>query len=132
MRLLRRVLIWQAALWGAFGLVLVVAPGPLVQTLFGQPPLGEDAWLRAGGVLAIAMAGQMVLVARRIEDLWWWSWTFVLLEVATAVVFLLNALVGLPDGAPAWPWWGLGSVNAAVAAIELSALARAGTERPAV
>ena len=123
---------WQAALWAAFGLVLVVAPGWLVESLLDQPALGEDAWLRAAGVMAIALAGQMVLVVRRIEDLWWWSWTFVLLEAGTAVVFLLNAVVGLPDGASAWPWWVLGGVNGVVAAIELAGLAQAGTERSVV
>jgi hypothetical protein len=80
--------------------------------------------------MGIALAGQMVLVARRIEDLWWWSWTFVLLEVATAAVFLLNALAAGPDVGPAWPWWVIGVVNGAVAAIEIAALAKTGTETP--
>jgi hypothetical protein len=124
--------VWQAALWAAFGLVLVVAPGWLVETLLDQPALGEDAWLRAAGVMAIALAGQMVLVVRRIEDLWWWSWTFVLLEVGTAAVFLVNALLGAADGSPALPWWLLGGVNGAVAALELAGLAKAGTERSVV
>jgi hypothetical protein len=124
--------VWQAALWAAFGLALVVVPGWLVETLLDQPPFGEDSWLRAAGVMAIALAGQMVLVARRIEDLWWWSWTFVLLEVAAALVFLLNAVVGVPDGVPAWPWWLMGGANGAVAAIELAGLAKAGTERSVV
>jgi hypothetical protein len=74
----------------------------------------------------------MVLVVRRIEDLWWWSWTFVLLEVGTALVFVLNALVGLGEGSSAWPWWVLGGVNGAVAAVEVTALAKAGTERSVV
>ena len=42
----------------------------------------------------------MVLVAQRIEDHWWWSWAFALLEVGTATVFAINAAVGVPDGAP--------------------------------
>ena len=132
MNLLRRVLVWQAALWAAFGLALLVAPGWLVETLLDQPALGEDAWLRAAGVMAIALAGQMVLVARRIEDLWWWSWTFVLLEVTTAAVFMLNALAISSDVGPAWPWWVIGVVNGAVAAIEIAALAKTGTETPPV
>jgi hypothetical protein len=130
--LLRPVLRWQAVLWAAFGLLLVVAPGWLVEVVFDQPALGEDAWLRVAGVMAIALAGQMVLVGHRIEELWWWTWTFVLLEVGTAVVFVLNALVGLPEGAAAWPWWALGAVNAAFGLLELDGLAKAGTERPAV
>jgi hypothetical protein len=80
--------------------------------------------------MAIALAAQMVLVVRRIEDLWWWSWTFVILEVLTALVFVINALVGVADGSPAWPWWLLGGVSGAVAAIGIWALAKTGTERP--
>jgi len=129
-RRLRRVLIWQAALWAGFGLILVIAPGWVIESVFDQPPLGEEAWIRVSGVMAIALAGLMVLVANRVEDLWWWSWSFVILAVASTVVLVLNALVGVPEGSPAWPWWLLGGVNAAFALIELGALARIGTERP--
>ena len=130
MKLLRRVLVWQAALWAGFGLVLVIAPGWVVETVFDQPPLGEEAWLRVSGVMAIALAGMMVLVSHRVEDLWWWSWTFVILEVASSVVLVLNALVGVSEGAASWPWWLLAGVNAGFAVIELAALARIGGERP--
>jgi cell division protein FtsW (lipid II flippase) len=129
-KLLRRVLVWQAALWAGFGLVLLVAPGWVIETVFDQPPLGEEAWLRVSGVMAIALAGMMVLVSHRVEDLWWWSWAFVILEVASALVLVLNALVGVPEGAASWPWWLLAGVNAGFALIELAALARIGTERP--
>ena len=112
--------------------MLVVAPGWLVETVFGQPPLGEDAWSRLVGVLAIATAGQKVLVARRVEDLWWWSWSFVLLELGAAMVLLLNALIGVPEGAAVWPWWLLGAGNLGFGALELVALAKAGTERSPV
>jgi hypothetical protein len=128
-KLLRITLRWQALLWGLSGTALLLAPGWLVETVFDQPPPGELAWLRFAGVLAVAMAGQMVLVGHRVEELWWWSWTFVFLEVATAVVFVTNAVAGLPEGAAAWPWWILGLVNAGVGAILLVGLARAGTER---
>ena len=132
MRLLRRVLIWQAAAWAAFGLILLIAPGWVIESVFDQPPLGEEAWLRVSGVMAIALAGLMVLVSHRVEDLWWWSWTFVILAVASTVVLVLNALVGVPEGAATWPWWALAGVNAGFALIELAALARIGTERPPV
>lgn len=132
MKPLRLVLRWQAVLWALSGLVVVAAPGWVVEVGLGQPALGEDAWPRLAGVLSIALAAQMVLVARRIEELWWWSWTFVLLEVATALVVLLNAPAGLPPGAAAWPWWTLGTVNATLAVLEIAALAKAGTERSPV
>jgi cell division protein FtsW (lipid II flippase) len=127
--LLRRVLVWQAALWAGFGLVLVVAPGWVIETVFDQPPLGEEAWLRVSGVMAIALAGMMVLVSHRVEDLWWWSWAFVILEVASTVILVLNAILGVPDGAASWPWWVLAGANAGFALIELAALAQIGTER---
>lgn len=129
MKLLRRILYWQAAVWSLSGILLTLGPGFVVERLLDQPPVGEDAWLRSAGVMAFALAAQMVLVAHRIEDLWWWSWTFVLLEVGTAVVLLLGGSIGLPDGAPAWPWWLLGGGNAGFAVVEVAALARLGTER---
>jgi cell division protein FtsW (lipid II flippase) len=131
-KLLRRALVWQAALWAAFGLVLVVAPGWVIESVFDQPPLGEEAWLRVSGVMAIALAGLMVLVSHRVEELWWWSWAFVILALASTAVLVLNALVGVPEGAASWPWWALAGVNAGFALIELTALARIGTERPPV
>jgi hypothetical protein len=127
--LLRRALVWQAAVWGLAGAGLVIAPRWIVETLFDQPPLGEEAWLRVAGIMAIALAAQMVLVTRRIEDLWWWSWTFALLDLGVAVVFALNAAFGLPEGAPWWPWWGLAALGAAFAALDLAGIAKTGTER---
>jgi hypothetical protein len=130
-KLLRRVLVWQAALWAAFGLILVIAPGWVIESVFDQPPpLGEEAWLRVSGVMAISLAGLMVLVTHRIEELWWWSWTFVILGIASTVILLLNAILGVPDGAASWPWWVLAGGNAGFALIELAALAQIGTERP--
>lgn len=130
MKLLRRVLVWQAALWAGFGLILVIAPGWVVETVFDQPPLGEEAWVRVSGVMAISLAGLMVLVTHRIEELWWWSWTFVILGVASTVILVLNAILGVPEGKASWPWWVLAGVNAGFALIELAALGKIGTERP--
>jgi hypothetical protein len=127
--LLRTTLRWQAALWAVAGASLLVAPGWVLETLLDQAPFAEVAWIRVLGVLAIAMAAQMVLVGHRIEELWWWSWTFTLLEVGTAAVFLAAAVTGPYEGSAAWPWWALGGLNAAFAGLDLVALARAGTER---
>ena len=132
MKLLRRVLYWQAALWAATAAALVAVPGWLVERVLDQPPLGEDAWLRITGVTAFALALLMVLVANRLEDVWWWAWAFVILEAGTAAVFVLNALAGLAEGVAAWPWWILGALNALVGAVELAALARTGVEKPVV
>jgi hypothetical protein len=118
----------MAVLWALSGLILLVAPGWVVRSM-SQGALGEDAWLRVAGVMSIALAAQMVLVARRIEELWWWSWTFVLLEIATALVLVTSGLLGLPEGAASWPWWVVGVVHAGLAGSGIAALARAGTER---
>jgi len=131
-KLLRRVLYWQAALWAATAAALVAVPGWLVERVLDQPPLGEDAWLRITGVTAFALALLMVLVANRLEDVWWWAWAFVILEAGTAAVFVLNALAGLAEGVAAWPWRVLGALNALVGAVELAALARTGVEKPVV
>ena len=80
MTFLRRVLNADAALWAVFGLVVGIAPGWLLETVAGQPPLIDDAWIRALGVIAVVLALLMVLVAQRLEDVWWWAWAFVVLE----------------------------------------------------
>ena len=127
MNLLRVTLRWQALVWAVTGAGVLVAPGWVVEGLLDQPPIGEDAWLRAAGATAIAMAAQMVLVSRRVEDLWWWAWSFALLEVALTVVFATEALVGTE--AASWPLWTMAAVSAGFAALDLAAIARTGTER---
>jgi hypothetical protein len=127
--LLRRALVWQAVAWALAGVGLLVAPRWIVETLFDQPPIGEEAWLRVAGLMAVALAAQIVLVTRRIEDLWWWSWTFALLDLGVAAIAALNALVGLPDGAPSWPWWGLAALSAGFGALDIAGIAKTGTER---
>lgn len=129
MKLLRTILRWQAVLWAVVGIALLSAPNWIIEILLDQPPLGEDAWLRAAGVMAVALGAQMVLVGHRVEELWWWAWTFVFLEAGVALVFLLTALTGGAEGAATWPWWLLAIVNGGFAALELAALAKTGTER---
>ena len=131
MKLLGATLIWQAVLWAIAGVALVIAPGWVTEVLFDQPPV-EDTWLRAFGVASVCLAAQMVLVRRKLEELWWWSWTFVLLELGTAVVFAATALVGTPSGAPTWPWWLLAVLNATFGGLLIAGLAKTGTERPAI
>lgn len=130
MTFLRRILKGQATLWAGFGLVLSISPRWLVETLAAQLPVGDDAWLRALGIMAIVLALLMVLVAQRLEDVWWWAWAFVVLEAGTATVFVLHALIGLPRGAAAWWWWVLAATNAAIGALELVGLGLAAQEKP--
>ncbi len=126
------MLYWAAALWAVAGVALVVAPGWLVQDVFHQPAPGDVVWLRAAGVMAFSLALLMVVVAHHLEDVWWWTWAFVVLEAGTALVFAWHALVGAPPGAPAWPWWLLGGVNGLFAALEILGLARIGVQRSPV
>jgi hypothetical protein len=129
--LLRRTLWWQAGLWAVAGLAFLAVPGWLVEEVFDQPPIGEEAWLRVLGAMAIALAMTTILVANRIEELWWWAWAFAILEFLTAAVFALNALVDLPEDAAAWPWWLLAAANLLVGLLDLVGLARTGLERRA-
>lgn len=132
MAFLQRVLKLQATLWAVVGAVLVVVPRWLLHDALGQPPMAEHAWQRAMGVMAIALAMLMVLVAQRVSDVWWWAWAFALLEAGTATVFILNAAFGVPTGADAWPWWALGAVSVAFGALDLVGIAAASREKPIV
>jgi hypothetical protein len=123
------VLTGQATLWALFGSVVVIAPRWLIHTVAGQP-VSDDAWLRAIGVMAIVLSLTMVLVAQRLEDVWWWSWAFVVLEAGTATVFALHALLGLPDGTSAWSWWLMAGVNGVVGALDLVGLGLTAQEKP--
>jgi hypothetical protein len=132
MAFLQRVLKLQAALWALFGAALIFVPRWLLHDALGQPPMPEHAWIRAMGVMAVVVAMLMVLVAQRVGEVWWWAWSFALLEAGTATVFVLNAAFGLPLGADGWPWWTLGAVNALFGALDLVGIAAASREKPIV
>jgi hypothetical protein len=129
-KLLRRLLKVQAALWLAWSLAVGLLPRWVFENLFDQPVLVDYVWVRAAAVMGVVLALMMVLVAQRIEDLWWWSWAFALLEVGTATVFAINAVFGVPDGAPAWPFWTLAALNGLFGAGLLVGMGVAGQERP--
>ena len=105
MALLRRVLYLDALAAATVALGLVTFPRFLLVTVLGQPAFPDYAWVRIVGVQAFALSLLAVLVARRIEELWWWSWAYVIAGFGTAAVTTLNAVFGLPRGAAAWPWW---------------------------
>jgi hypothetical protein len=104
MNALKRALYLEAALWAVGGLALAIAPRFVLETIFDQPRT-DPAWLRLAGIQAFGLAMLMVLVAHRIEDLWWWSWAFALITVGVAAVTVLNAAFGLASGQPAAFWW---------------------------
>ena len=129
--LLRRVLYLQAVGATLASLGLVAFPRFLLVTLLGQPEYEDYAWLRLVGVQAFTLSLVIVLVAQRIEELWWWSWAFVVVAFGTAAVCTLHALLGLPDGADAWPWIAIAAYGWGVAFGLLLGISRAGSEAAA-
>jgi hypothetical protein len=130
MRLLRRVLYLQAAVYALAGAALAALPRFVVTTMFGQVHYPEYAWVRVAGLEALGLAMFMVLVAQRAPEVWWWSWAFVLPTALITVVAVANALVGLPESSSGVLWWILAGVNASFAAGLIWGLARTGQERP--
>ena len=130
MSLLRRALNLGAGLLAASSLALLIAPGWLIERLLDQAETPGDVWLRLFGAAAFSLALVHVLIVRKLEDLWWWSWTIVAFDLLVAVITVLHVLTGLADGSAAWPWWVAGGVSALLTALCLAGLARAGQERP--
>ena len=132
MVILRRVLYLDASLCAVAGIAVAAFPRYLITGLFGQPGYPDYAVARLLGVSLFTLALLMVLVAQRIEELWWWSWAFVILEFGGAAGSSGHAAFGLLEGAAAWPWWLLAGVSWALCFGFLWGLARAGAERPVV
>ena len=132
MALLRRVLYWQATMWAVGGLLQIAAPRWLLETVFRQTASPDLAYVRAIGIMAVGFALLMVLVAQRIEEVWWWAWAFALTDAALATLAALNALFGPVEGAATTLWWLFAAGGAAFGAALLVGMARAGQERPFV
>ena len=130
MNALRRALYLQAATWALLGLGLSVAPGLIVETFFAQPPMADDTWARLFGLHAFGLGMLMVLVAHRVEELWWWSWAFALVTASTAAVVVLHTALGLaPAQSPAL-WWIASFVSLGFALALLYGLYVSSRERP--
>jgi len=128
-KLLQRVLLLQAALWAACGVAIAVAPRLVLVTLFDLPEQPDLGYVRVAGVLSFSLALLMVLVSRRLAELWWFTWAFVIAAAGTAAVAALTALFGLPDGAPPTLWWLFAAASTAFTIGLLAGLAKTGTER---
>jgi hypothetical protein len=126
--LLRRVLYLDALVSSLVGLGLIAAPGWVFEDLLGQPPALDTAIHRLAGVASFALALLMVLVAHRVEELWWWCWAFVVLEGGAGIVATLHAAVGVPRGAASWPWWALAVASGLFAGAFLWGIAGAAGE----
>ena len=130
MRVLRRFLYLMAAVNVLVGLALAILPKFVTKSMFGQVPLPEYAWVRIGGIQALGLAMLQVLVAQRSNEVWWWSWAFVIVEGLIAVVAALNALFGLDPGSSAVLWWLIAVVNGALTAGLLLGIGKTGQDRP--
>jgi hypothetical protein len=129
MNALKRALYLEAAVWAVAGLALSIAPRSVIVTMFDQPPI-DPAWLRLVGIQAFGLAMLMVLVAHRIEDLWWWSWAFALMTVGIAAVAVLNTAFGLAPGQPSLFWWLFSTVTVVSAVALLIGLYISSQEQP--
>jgi hypothetical protein len=127
---LRLVLYLDAVASLVGGVLLLAVPRTVLVTLLGQPAPADEAWLRLLGTTAFVLSLLMVLVAQRLEELWWWSWAFVILEFGAAAVTTLHALFGVPRGTASWPWWSMAAVSWGLTFGFLWGLGRAGQERP--
>jgi hypothetical protein len=132
MMLLRRVLALGALLLIGIGVPLALVPSTVTERLLGQQPLGDDVWLRLFGVAGVVIGLFHVLIIRKLDDVWWWCWAFVLFDGVSAVIVVLHAVIGVPEGAAVWPWWLYGFISAAFSGLYLAGIARAGTEKPFV
>ena len=96
MSLLRGALSAGAVLLLALSAPLVVIPRTIVETIMGQGPTGDDIWIRLFGAAGVALALFHVLILRKLDDLWWWCWAFVIFDGLAAVIVIIHAAVGLP------------------------------------
>ena len=119
MNALKRALYLEATVWAVTGLALSIDPRLILERLFDQPTV-DPAWTRIVGIQTFGLALLMVLVAHRIEDLWWWSWAFALVTVGITSIAVLNAAFGLSPAQPALFWW-LFSAVAVVSSLGLLA-----------
>jgi hypothetical protein len=130
MTLLRRALGIGAAISVLLAAALLIAPGWLIGNVLGQTHVPDDVWLRLLGAALFSLGLVQVLIVRKLDDLWWWTWAIVAFDGLSALIALLHAALGLSPGSSAWPWWLYGVGSAAFAVLYVAGLARAGQERP--
>jgi hypothetical protein len=130
MSLLRRVLGVGAVLLLALSVPLVVLPRTIVETIMGQGQVPDVVWIRLFGAGGVALALFHVLILRKLEDLWWWCWAFVIFDGLTSLIVILHVSAGLNEGSAAWPWWTFGASTAVFTALYVVGLAKAGQEKP--
>jgi len=129
-RLLQRVLLLMALVWAVCGAAIAMAPGFTLVTLFDLPEPPDFGYVRVAGVLSFSLALLMVMISRRLTELWWFSWAFVIAAAGTAIAAAATALVGLPEDASSLLWWLFAAASTSFTIGLLAGLAKSGTERP--
>jgi hypothetical protein len=132
MKLLRRVLYYHAAIWFVCGISIATAPSWILRTLFDQVPYPDYTYVRVCGAMSVGLALVMVLVAQKIEAVWWWSWAFAVTDAGIVTITALHAVVGPPDGSRSVLWWVFAGVNLVLGGGLLRGMAEAGREKPFV
>jgi hypothetical protein len=130
MTLLRRALGAGALVSVTLAVALLIVPGWLVGTVFGQTRPPDDVWLRLLGAALFSLGLVHVLIVRKLDDLWWWTWAIVAFDALVAAIMVAHVVVGIPAGSAAWPWWLLAGVSVGFTAVYLAGMARAGQEKP--
>jgi hypothetical protein len=130
MSLLRRALGVGALLLIVPSALLVVIPGTIVEGIMAQEHVADVVWIRLVGTGGIALALFHVLILRKLDELWWWVWAFVIFDALTSVIVIAHAAVGLPEASAAWPWWVYGATSALFTLVYIVGLAKAGREKP--
>ncbi|HEX8098653.1 MAG TPA: hypothetical protein VF660_00450 [Actinomycetota bacterium] len=130
MNSLRRTLYLGAAGVALTGLLLLVVPRFFLVDVLRQFAQRDYVGPRLAGVGALVGAMLMVLIGHKIEDVWWWSWAFVIGAAGFALTSLLRAVLG-PPGASVIPWWLLALGSLSFGASIVWGLYLASGERPA-
>jgi hypothetical protein len=128
-KVLRTTLYLAAAIWAVSGVALAVVPNLVIHGLF-DAPAGDRALVRTLGIVSLAMAMLMVLVAQRLEDVWWWAWAFIITTAGVATVNGLHAAFGDTPGRSGLLSWLLAGVNAVLCAGLLLGMGRTAQEKP--
>jgi hypothetical protein len=129
-KLLRRVLLAQAAVWAACGVAIVIVPHRILHRMFDQPTYPDYTYVRVTGIMSAGLALLMVLVSQRIDELWWWAWAFILMTAGIVTTTGLHALFGGPAGSSPALWWLFAGLNALFLVGLLAGMTAASREKP--
>jgi len=97
----------------------------------GSAPSGVIL-VRFVGIMALGLTMFMILVAQKIEAVWWWSWAFVIANLLVFLVSVLHIAFGLPPRAPSAPWWLTAGISLAFAIALMWGLFKAQQEQPII